>query len=481
LATTGSYKNKQQTISKTKSMRIKNIFIVALLFCFSGCQNEKTRVVPKADADNGGLFLPDGFGALVVADSVGPTRHLAVNHNGDIYVKLRLIESDSGNVALRDTNNDGKADIIQRFGDYPNDGTFATEMRIHNGYLYFSSEKVVYRQKLSSSELIPEGKPEVIFVDHHPLQWHNAKSLAFDNRGGMYVTFGAPTNICEVWVPSSGGYTTPYPCPQLNEQAGIWRFDENKLNQSQSDGWRFATGLRSVVAISWNDADNNLYALQHGRDFLNKNAPQHYSRWQNAVLPAEEFVKIKDGDDFGWPYTYYDPFKHARILAPEYGGDGVREIKDFVDPIMGLPAHWAPNDLLFYKGNQFPARYKNGAFVAFHGSTNRAPYPQAGYIVAFIPFENGKPNDKWEVFADGFAGIDTIASMMNAKYRPMGLSEGPDGSLYISESKNGKIWRVLFTGDPAQFGNGQLVAMESRKSRTYLRTPDEKADSLSIH
>jgi glucose/arabinose dehydrogenase len=461
-------------------MRIKNIFIVALLFCFADCQNEKTLVVPKANADNGGLFLPEGFGALVVADSVGPARHIAVNDNGDIYVKLRLIEGDSGNVAIRDTNNDGKADIIQRFGDYPNDGTFATEMRIHNGYLYFSSEKIVYRQKLSSSELIPEGKPETIFVDHHPLQWHNAKSLAFDNRGGMYVTFGAPTNICEVWVPNSG-YTTPYPCPQLVEQAGIWRFDENKLNQSQSDGRRFATGLRSVVAISWNEADNTLYALQHGRDFLNKNAPQYYSRWQNAVLPAEEFVKINDGDDFGWPYTYYDPFKHARILAPEYGGDGVREIKDFVDPIMGLPAHWAPNDLLFYKGNQFPARYKNGAFVAFHGSTNRAPYPQAGYIVAFIPFENGKPNDKWEVFADGFAGIDTIASMMNAKYRPMGLSEGPDGSLYISESKNGKIWRVLFTGDPVQFDNGKLVEMERRKSRTYLKTPDEEVDSLSIH
>jgi glucose/arabinose dehydrogenase len=467
-----------------KSMRVQNILNIFLLVFLTNCQNKETVVIPKTDADNGGLILPDGFGALVVADSVGPTRHLAVNDNGDIYAKLRIIEGDSGNVALRDTNKDGKADIIQRFGDYPNDGSFATEMRIRNGYLYFSSEQVVYRQKLSSSKLIPDGKPEIILLDHHPIQWHNAKSLAFDNQGGMYVTFSAPTNVCEVKIPPND-IATPYPCPQLVDQGGIWKFDENKLNQSQSDGQRYATGLRSVVAISWNEKDNSLYALQHGRDWLHNHAPKNYSLWQNAILPAEEFLKIKQGDDFGWPYTYYDHFKQKRILAPEYGGDGVKEIFDFIDPIMGLPAHWAPNDLLFYKGNLFPARYKEGAFVAFHGSTNRTPYPQAGYIVAFIPFGNarlpdgqGKPSDKWEVFADGFAGEDTIANMNDAKYRPMGLSEGPDGSLYVSESKKGKIWRIVFQADPTKFGEAQLANMEKRKSRSYLKTPEEK-DSLS--
>ena len=463
-------------------MRIQNIFIFFLSILLTNCQNQKTFVIPKTDADNGGLFLPDGFGALVVADSVGPTRHLAVNDNGDIYVKLRISTGDSGNVALRDTTNDGKVDIFQRFGDYPNDGSFATEMRLHNGYLYFSSEQVVYRQKLTPSKLIPDGKPEVILKDHHPLQWHNAKSLAFDNDGGMYVTFSAPTNVCEYWV-SVPGYSTPiiqahYPCPQLNDQAGIWKFDENKLNQSQSDGQRFATGLRSIVAISWNEDDNSLYAALHGRDWLHNNAPQIYTDWHNAVLPAEEFLRIQEGDDYGWPYSYYDPFRHKRIVSPEFGGDGMKEANDLADPIMALPAHWAPNDLLFYKGNQFPSRYKEGAFIAFHGSTNRTPYPQAGYIVAFIPFEGGDPTGTWEVFADGFAGVDTITTVNDVKYRPMGLSEGPDGSLYVSESKNGKIWRIVFTADPAKFGEAQLVNMEKRKSRSYLKTPDEVKDIL---
>ena len=466
-------------------MHIKNIFIFILLIFLTSCQTKKkTFVIPKTDADNGGLFLPDGFGALVVADSIGLTRHLAVNDNGDIYVKLRITTGDSGNLALRDTNHDGRADIFQRFGDYPNDGSFATEMRVHNGYLYFSSEQVVYRQKLTPPALIPESKIETVLTDHFPIRWHNTKSLAFDNHGGMYVTFSAPTNVCEDWNSTNGSPPNvkgEFPCQQLNDFGGIWKFDENKLNQSQSDGQRFATGIRSVVAISWNDEDNSLYAVQHGRDYLYGHAPQYFSPWQNAVLPAEEFMKIKEGDNFGWPYSYYDPFKHKKMLAPEYGGDGIQEAKDsFANPIMGLPAHWAPNDLLFYKGTQFPARYKKGAFIAFHGSTNRTPYPQAGYIVAFIPFENGKPTDKWEVFADGFAGTDTITNMTDAKYRPMGLSEGPDGSLYVIESKKGKIWRILYNANPTKFGETQLANMEKRKSKTYLKTPDEKADNISL-
>jgi mono/diheme cytochrome c family protein len=135
-------------------------------------------------------------------------------------------------------------------------------------------------------------------------------------------------------------------------------------------------------------------------------------------------------------------------------------------------------DLSFYQGNQFPERYKKGAFVAFHGSTDRSPYPQAGYIVCFVPFENGKPTGKWEVFADGFTGVDTVFNTHDAVYRPMGLAEGPDGSLYISESNKGKIWRVMYRADKNKFGEAQLAQMEGRKSRTYIKTPDEVKDNL---
>ena len=459
------------------NIRIIILFSALLISC-----TEDTAVfdIPSTDPDNGGLILPKGFGALVVADSVGPARHLDVNTNGDIYIKLRIDTGDKGNMALRDVDGDGKADIFKRFGDYPNDGRFATEMKIHNDYLYYSSELVVYRQKLDPTNLIPKGKPEVIMVDEYPIRWHNAKSLAFDNKGGMYVTFSAPTNACEDLRLTAGDPDAvvkgEFPCSQLNILGGVWKFDENKLEQRQSDGIRFATGLRSIVGITWNKKEDNLYAVNHGRDYLHNHAPDYYSKWENSVLPSEEFMLIKKDDDFGWPYTYYDHFKNKRMLAPEYGGDGKQQAKGYAEPIMGLPAHWAPNDLMFYTGSQFPERYKDGAFIAFHGSTNRGPYPQAGYIVAFIPFENGKPSGNLEVFADGFTGTDLVKQMKDSKYRPMGLAQGSDGSLYISESKNGKIWRVIFNGDKLSFDKEALKQMETLKQKSYLRIPDKELD-----
>ena len=463
------------------NIRIIILFVGLLMSC---SDNTSVFEVPSTDPDNGGLILPQGVGALVVADSVGPARHLAVNTNGDIYIKLRIDTGDKGNMALRDVDGDGKADIFKRFGDYPNDGRFATEMKIHNDYLYYSSELVVYRQKLDPNNLIPKGKPEVIMVDEYPIRWHNAKSLAFDNKGGMYVTFSAPTNACEDLRLTEGDPNAvvkgEFPCSQLNILGGVWRFDENKHEQRQSDGVRFATGLRSIVGITWNKKQDNLYAVNHGRDYLHNHAPDYYSKWENSVLPSEEFMIIKKDDDFGWPYTYYDHFKSKRMLAPEYGGDGKQEAKGYAEPIMGLPAHWAPNDLLFYTGSQFPDRYKDGAFIAFHGSTNRGPYPQAGYIVAFIPFKNGKPAGNLEVFADGFTQTDLVKQMKDSKYRPMGLAQGPDGSLYISESKNGKIWRVIFNGDRLNFDNKALKQMESLKQKSYLRIPDKELDLLPI-
>jgi len=458
------------------------IILLAFIHISCGPKHE----LPTPDPDNGGLILPKGFRALVVADSVGPTRHIAVSPEGFIYAKLRITTAEPGNLALRDTTGDGRVDMVVPFGDYPNDGTFATEMRIHNGYLYYSSEQVVYRQKLIPGKLLPEGKPEAIMTDHHPRQWHNAKSLAFDDQDGMYVTFSAPTNVCEDWTNhisnSSAHIPGEYPCTQLYDQAGIWKFNAKKPGQKQSDGKRFATGLRSVVGITWSKEDGQLYAVQHGRDYLYAHAPHLYTPWQNAILPAEEFVRIKEGDDFGWPYTYYDPFKKRRIVAPEYGGDGDRspEGMTLASPLMGFPAHWAPNDLLFYQGDLFPEHYKNGAFVAFHGSTNRSPYPQGGYVVAFVPFENGQPSGNWEVFADGFVGTDTVADMSQAKYRPMGIAEGPDGSLYISESKNGKIWRITFDGDKNDFGDIELNEMERLKNKPHLKLLSEQEDNLSL-
>ncbi|HSU26870.1 MAG TPA: PQQ-dependent sugar dehydrogenase, partial [Chitinophagaceae bacterium] len=228
----------------------------------------------------------------------------------------------------------------------------------------------------------------------------------------------------------------------------IWQFRCDKLNQSYTEGVRYATGLRNVVGLDWSTRQNALYAMQHGRDQLSGLYPGMYNDEQNAELPAEEFFKIKKGEDYGWPYCYYDPFQAKKILAPEYGGDGKKQTRcaDKGKPIMAFPAHWAPNALLFYTGDMFPHHFKNGFFIAFHGSWNRAPLRQNGYFVVYVPFTHGKPDGRYEIFANGFMGKEFILGPNQAKYRCCGLAQGPDGALYISDDKVGKIWKIVYTG-----------------------------------
>ena len=466
-------------------------FGAGVLLAFLGFSwNSVSRNHPAAIAlDNDGLFLPDGFQAIVVVDSLkGQTRHIAVNSNGDIYVKARnhYFNGGYGNIALRDTNGDGKADIITPFGKY--DGhTYGTAMRIHDGYLYFSSELMVYRMKLKRGQLVPDNRMDTIVIDNPPYHEHQTKPIAFDNKGHIYVGWGAGSNAGQEKnrLPGSPGVGDPNSPdkgnPWLKDHGGIWMFDANKTSQHQSDGVKYATGLRSLVAMDWDPKSKSLYTVAHGRDDFRMIWPELYTPWQSALEPAEEFFKVNEGMDGGWPYYYYDELKGKKLLNPEFGGDGVKEGNGakLTQPIVAFPAHFAPNDLLFYKGKQFPSHYKNGAFVAFHGSTDRAPYPQAGFLIAFVPFKDGKPSGPWEVFADGFARVDPIVNVSNAVYRPMGLAEGPDGSIYVSDTEKGRIWRIKFKGDKKTFGTEQLAAMDNRKkTASNIKTPDEINDNL---
>ncbi len=470
---------------RRNSIRVYFINFFLLLLIVSAIKCNTGNELPNGDPGNGGLFLPGNFEAVVVADSTGPARHIAINDNGDIYVKMRYSKRGEGNLALRDLNGDGKADSTVHFGDYDNEGSLSNCMRIHDSYLYFASELVVYRMKLTPGQLVPDSKLEVVLTDDtkRGTHWHITKPVAFDDNGHMYVPFGAPSNSCQDLIRTPGGtpgFAGLDPCPELEEHAGIWEFDANKIGLTQQDGKKFATGVRSVVAMDWNKDDKSLYVVMHGRDDLHMLWPGKFTQWQSAVLPSEEFLRVKQGNNFGWPYSYYDQLQQKNVLAPEYGGDGKIPARDSTVqlPIMGFPGHWAPNDLLFYEGNQFPEHYKHGAFIAFHGSTNRSPYPQAGYFVCFVSFTNGQPAGDWEVFADGFAGVDPIENTSDAKYRPMGLAMGPDGSLYVSDSRIGKIWRIMYKGDRNKFGKAELAVMEKRKANSNIRTPDEVNDNI---
>jgi glucose/arabinose dehydrogenase len=398
-------------------------------------QAANERRPPACDDDDGGLQLPAGFCALVVADDLGTARHLAVAGNGDIYVAL--VDPGGGVAALRDTDGDGRLEHVERFGD-----AGGTGIQLRDDYLYFAPNTLILRYRLTPGELVPKGAPERVVAGFPEQRSHAAKPFEIDADGWLYVNIGAPSNACQP-VDRTPGAPGAEPCDQLDAYAGVWRFRADELNQAvPAAGKRYATGIRNGVANAWNGTTGKLYVVQHGRDQLAELWPEHYDDRQRAELPAEEMFEVQEGDDFGWPYCYYDPKQQKKVLAPEYGGDGVKvgRCEKTEAPLLAFPAHWAPNDLLFYTGTQFPERYRGGAFIAFHGSWNRQPYPQQGFRVVFVPFRDDRPAGDYETFADG----RTVRTPAEARYRPAGLALGPDGSLYISDSRHGRIWRVLY-------------------------------------
>lgn len=420
------------------SFPVKALIISALLAC--GTTSEKDKKEDKVNAPAGDFSLPSGFTSSSVIESLGNNRHIAVNSNGDVYVKMERLKDGKGIYVLRDVNKNGNYTVVKSFGNYGGTG-----IAIKNGYLYASSNQEVFRYKLVNNEVADPDNPEKIVTGLIDRGEHNSKSIALDNAGNIYVNIGAYSNACQVKNRTAGSPGQD-PCPILEKAGGIWQFKADKLNQSYADGVRYATGLRNVVGLDWNSQQNQLYAMQHGRDQLNTMKPDTYNDQESAELPAEEFFMLKKGVDCGWPYCYYDPMKKKKVLGPEYGGDGEKQDRcaGKEKPIYAFPAHWGPNAVLFYTGNMFPAKYKNGAFIAFHGSWNRAPMPQAGFCVVFVPFKNGKPSGNYEMFASGFPGKDEIKGPNEAKYRPCGLAQGPDGALYVSDDTKGKIWKVAY-------------------------------------
>jgi len=385
--------------------------------------------------------LPPGFHASVVTETIEGARHLAFRDNGDLFVSTRGTKA-SGIVAIH-LNADHKAQKLETFGSV----TGGTGIRFYRDALYATSPTTIYRFSLDENSLVPQNAPEII-VEGMPANGFSARPVTFDNKGRIFVGVGGVANTCvDEKAPKGGPPVGLNPCPDLLGRAGIWRFDGAKSGQKfPTDGVQVATGVRDIGALDWRNGDG-LFAVVHDRNGLSRTWPSVISISDEQAIP-EAMHRITKGADLGWPYAYFDGIRNIHLVAPEFGGDGKAEprSRQYSKPVVGFPGHSSPLDLVFYKGRQFPKSYQGGAFVVFHGGLGPdLPGGHNGYNVMFVPFDrNGKPG-KPSIFADGFAGsLPADRNVSRAKYRPVGTAVGPDGALYVVDSKFGRIWRIYY-------------------------------------
>jgi glucose/arabinose dehydrogenase/mono/diheme cytochrome c family protein len=426
---------------------------------------------PGCPNDDSGLKLPPGFCATVLADGIGHARHLVVARNGVVYVNTWSGSYYPPNetpheggflVALQDKTGTGKANVIERFGETAKTGgAGGTGIALYNGSIYAEINDRIVRYALPPGALVPPGPP-VTVVSGLPLGGdHPMHPFFISSDGFLYVDVGTATNACQLknrTLQSPGAQ----PCTELETRGGIWRYDAKKTDQKFSPADRYATGIRNAEGFGVDLNGNRVFVTQHGRDQLHANWPDLYKPEEEATLPAEEVMLLKAGGDYGWPECYYDSEQKKLVLAPEYGGDGGHAIgvcADKTGAAAAFPAHWGPNGMAYYDQKQFPARYRDGVFIAFHGSWDRAPYAQGGYNIVFQSLAANRSSNGCEVFADGFAGA--VKSPEGAVYRPSGVAVGPDGSLYVADDMKGRIYKITYSGPSGATGNAGVTPCPS--------------------
>ncbi len=195
------------------------------------------------------------------------------------------------------------------------------------------------------------------------------------------------------------------------------------INPDGSELKVFASGIRNPVGMGYAPGTNVLWTSVNERDELGNN------------LVPDYLTSVTEGGFYGWPYVYWGqhPDPRVKALNPVL-------VKKTIVPDVNLGSHTASLGLLFYTGNMFPKEYKNGAFIAQHGSWNRKPL--SGYKVVYVPFENGKPGQ----MQDFLTGFIVDPEKDDVRGRPVGLAMLPDGSMLLTDDTSAKIWRISYSG-----------------------------------
>lgn len=336
------------------------------------------------------IVLPAGFSIEIYADDVPDARSLAAGDKGTVFVGTRR----DGRVYALVPQASGRPTVI----------TVASGLQMPNGIAFFNGDLFVaettritrYADIESQLDNIPE--PSVI-IDSLPGKSHHGwRYIAFGPDEKLYVSIGAPCNVCDK---GAEGF------------ANI-----SRMNPDGTGLEVFAEGVRNSLGFTWNPESGDLIFTDNGRDMMGDDVP-----------PGELNRASRQGMHFGFPFCHA-----GEIKDPEFGEQ--RSCDEFIAPVQKLGPHVAPLGIEIYMGSMFPEEYHGQVFIAEHGSWNRSQ--KIGYRISLIRFKNGEPQG-YEIFAEGWLQGDEVSG------RPVDMLVLEDGSMLLSDDKQGRIYRISYS------------------------------------
>lgn len=351
---------------------------------------------------NSQISLPAGFKISLFAAGLAKPRMMAMASNGDLFVA----DMGAGQVVvLPDRNNDGVADSVSVFAsglDSPHSLVF------YNNYLYVATSSKVVRYPYQSGDLKASAAATLVTSDFPPgVQDHVTRTIAISPDGKqLYLAAGSDCNVCE---------------ESISGLAAITVFDLSADGSKATNGRIFASGIRNAVGIEFASGTSNLWAVVNNRDELGDD------------VPSETLLRVKSGDNYGWPYCYTQGGKV--VYDSNFGQKDASACQNVTTAALEMQAHSAPLGLDFYTGKQFPANYQGNLFIGYHGSWNRSV--PTGAKVVRVPFVNGQPQQAID-FATGW--------LQNGNHwgRPVDPLTAPDGSLFVSDDQAGAVYRIYY-------------------------------------
>jgi glucose/arabinose dehydrogenase len=354
--------------------------------------NNAGKIVARPEGAD--LTLPPGFKAEVFAEDFQFPRGIAVAPCGDVFVA----EASAGRITVLRPGSDGKPakrevfveDIRRPFGIvFWKDG------------MYVGTPNAVLRYAYKDGQMQAEGDPQTI-VSGLPTEGHWTRTLAQDPRTGkMYISIGSSKDV--------------------GEESDARRATICEFNPDGSGFRIYATGLRNVVGMAFHPQSKKLWASVQERDFLGDD------------LVPDYVTSVQEGGFYGWPWYYIGANLDPRMTArPELAAKSLT-------PEVLLTSHTAAMCMVFYTGTQFPKEYRNDAYVALHGSSNRSK--RVGYSIVRVRFKNGKPVGGYEDFVTGWMMGENDPRVWG---RPVGIAQGKDGSLFLTDDGANKVWRIYY-------------------------------------